>query len=125
VNLFCTNFTSSPNTSQTPQPGNLYRHGDVLISRVTTLPSGVQLLNPKQDEGVTLAYGEITGHSHRIRQNEAAQLWVDGSNMFLEIKNPSATLVHEEHQAIELPQGIYRVWKQREYRPDAFVEVED
>ena len=108
----------------------LYRHGDVLIAQVATLPKGAQLLKSKQGETATLAYGEITGHSHRIRQSNAAQMWLQdrgpqGSEMFLEITAPSATLVHEEHQAIELPRGIYRVWKQREYRPDAYVYVED
>jgi hypothetical protein len=118
-------MTSRPKTTPIPKTGALYRHGDVLISQVATLPNGAQ----KRD-GVTLAYGEITGHSHRIRQTNGAQLWLQdrgaqGNEMFLEVTAPSATLVHEEHQAIELPRGIYRVWKQREYRPDAYVYVED
>ncbi|WP_323194895.1 hypothetical protein [Nodularia harveyana] len=98
----------------------LYRHGDVLISKIASLPIGVQ-----KRTGATLAHGEITGHSHRIQQTQAVQLWVNGSELFLEVKAPSATLIHEEHRAIQLPQGFYRVWKQREYRPDAYVEVED
>jgi hypothetical protein len=113
-------MTSRPKPTPTQKTGALYRHGDVLISQVATLPNGAQ----KRD-GVTLAYGEITGHSHRIRQTNAAQLWAQGNEMFLEVTAPSATLIHEEHQAIELPRGIYRVWKQREYRPDAYVYVED
>ncbi|WP_414549942.1 hypothetical protein [Anabaena sp. CCY 0017] len=98
----------------------LYRHGDVLISKIPALPIGVQ-----KRTGATLAHGEVTGHSHRIQQTQAVQLWVNGSELFLEVKAVSATLIHEEHRAIELPQGLYRVWKQREYRPDAYVEVED
>ncbi|WP_414530924.1 hypothetical protein [Nodularia chucula] len=103
-----------------PQTDMLYRHGDVLIRQISTLPAGIQ-----KRTGATLAHGEITGHSHRIQQSQAVQLWVNGSELFLEVKAPSATLIHEEHRAIELPQGFYRVWKQREYRPDAYVEVED
>ncbi|YAF96333.1 MAG: hypothetical protein AB3A66_01145 [Nodularia sp. CChRGM 3473] len=102
------------------QTGTLYRHGDVLIRRIATLPVGAQ-----KRLGTTLAHGEVTGHSHRIQQSQAVQLWAHGNDLFLEIKEPSATLIHEEHRAIELPQGLYRVWKQREYRPDAYVEVED
>lgn len=101
-------------------PGTLYRHGDVLLRQVTHLPTGVQ-----RQTGVTLAHGESTGHSHRLAQPDQVQLWARGGELFLEIKGSSATLVHEEHRAIELPQGIYRVWRQREYRPDAYVEVED
>jgi hypothetical protein len=103
----------------------LYRHGDVLISKVNILPTGAQPLQSEQGKTVTLAYGEVTGHSHRIRQTNDAQLWQSGSEMFLEITSNSATLIHEEHKAIELPRGVYRVWKQREYRPDAYVDVMD
>ncbi|MHC5723585.1 MAG: hypothetical protein ACYTXY_05395 [Nostoc sp.] len=108
------------NDSNNSQASILYRHGDVLIRRIASLPVRVQ-----RRVGATLAHGEITGHSHRIEQSNAVQLWVHGNDLFLEVKEASATLVHEEHRAIELPQGLYRVWKQREYRPDAYVEVMD
>ena len=107
------------NNSQADQAGVLYRHGDVLLRRITSLPIAAQ-----KREGATLAQGE-TGHSHRLKQAHAVQLWVQGSELFLEVKEPIATLVHEEHRAIELPSGLYRVWRQREYRPDAYVEVMD
>lgn len=106
--------------NQANQTGTLYRHGDVLIARIADLPINVQ-----KRAGVTLAYGEVTGHSHRLQQADAVQLWERGSDLFLEVKSTSATLIHEEHHSIELPQGIYRVWRQREYRPDAYVEVMD
>lgn len=108
------------NNFQANQGGVLYRHGDVLIKRIAGLPVAAQ-----KGVGATLAHGELTGHSHRIQQSNTVQLWVHGSDLFLEVKEASATLVHEEHRAIELPQGLYRVWKQREYRPDAYVEVMD
>jgi hypothetical protein len=108
------------NNSQVNQPDILYRHGDVLIKRVAALP-----VNAQKRVGATLAHGEVTGHSHRIQQSNAVQLWVNGNDLFLEVKESIATLVHEEHQAIELPQGLYHVWRQREYRPDAYVEVID
>jgi hypothetical protein len=108
------------NPPQAHQMGVLYRHGDVLIQRIDRLPSHIQ---PRM--GATLAHGEVTGHSHRFAQPNAVQLWEQGRQLFLEVKAPSATLVHEEHRAIELVQGAYRVWRQREYRPDAYVEVAD
>lgn len=101
-------------------PGTLYRQGDVLLRQIDRLPSTV-----RKCQGVTLAEGEVTGHRHRIQQTQAVQLWAQGEHLFLEVKESSATLVHEEHHAIELPQGLYRVWKQREYRPDRYVEVAD
>lgn len=84
------------------------------------MPSGAIVI-----PGHTLAHGEVTGHSHRIEQPEQVQLWQQSSDVFLEVKAPIAHLVHEEHHRIELPQGLYRVWKQREYRPDRYVDVSD
>lgn len=100
--------------------GDLYRHGDVLIRRIAHLPIAAQ-----KRAGATLAHGEVTGHSHRLQPAQAVQLWAQGSELFLEVKAATATLVHEEHRAIELAQGFYRVWRQREYRPDADIEVTD
>lgn len=98
----------------------LYRHGDVLISRVSTLPR-----QPERLAGVTLALGEFSGHSHRIAEPGAARMWQAGGQKFLEVTAERATLVHEEHRAMTLPQGIYRVWMQREYAPDQNHWVED
>lgn len=108
------------NNSQANLAGVLYRHGDVLIRQIVSLPKGAQ-----KRAGATLAQGEVTGHSHRIQPPHAVQLWVQGNDLFLEVKEPLATLAHEEHRAIELPYGLYRIWRQREYRPDAYVEVMD
>ncbi|MGK7942962.1 MAG: hypothetical protein AB4058_00650 [Microcystaceae cyanobacterium] len=106
--------------NQSPSIGTLYRHGDVLIKRIANLPKFCQ-----GKEGTTLAHGEVTGHSHRIAQHNAVRLWEKNQTLYLEVIEPSATLIHEEHNSIELPQGIYQVWKQREYRPDAYIDVED
>ena len=48
----------------------LYRHGDVLIQSVRSLPDSV-----KKQRAVILAEGEITGHSHRILEPGAATLF--------------------------------------------------
>ena len=98
----------------------LYRHGDVLIAAVTNLPAGAR---PKT--GLVLAHGEHTGHSHRIQETGNASLYVYGNDLYLLVSAPSATLVHEEHRAIELPAGVYRVWQQREYTPSAIRPVID
>ena len=98
----------------------LYRHGDVLIGAVASLPAGVV-----PQAGLILAHGEVTGHSHRIREVGAARLFNDGRRIYLQVTAPSATLIHEEHRPITLPMGVYRVWQQREYSPDAIRTVVD
>jgi hypothetical protein len=72
-----------------------------------------------------LAHGEVTGHSHRIEQPEAAHLWSVGETIFLQVLEHSTRVIHEEHAPIELPAGLYRVWRQREYTPTAIVRVSD
>jgi hypothetical protein len=98
----------------------LFRHGDVLIQKVSKLPEGVRRLRHR-----TLAHGELTGHSHQIQENEHVALWQSASELFLLVEAPHATVVHQEHAPIEVPRGIYRVWRQREYTPERIVVVRD
>lgn len=93
----------------------LYRHGDVLVARVESIPASAELV-----AGLTLARGEATGHTHRIAETDGrAHLLRHGAELFLEIMEQPATLVHDEHGPIALDPGLYRVWKQREYVPSA------
>ena len=98
----------------------LFRHGDVLIQKVPTIPKDAKRLRHR-----TLAHGELTGHSHEIREKSAAVLWESGENLFLEVEAKLATVVHQEHAPIELPKGYYRVWRQREYTPERIMVVRD
>jgi len=100
--------------------GTLYRHGDVLIQRVDRLSAQARL-----EPGATLAHSQITGHRHRFADPKTVQLWRHGRDRFITVNAASAALIHEEHRQIDLPRGIYRVWLQREYRPDAYIDVAD
>lgn len=98
----------------------LWRHGDVLIAEASSLPSGAKLC-----PNTILARGEITGHSHRVEAPQTAELWERDGELFLRVVAESARVVHEEHKPITLPRGIYRVWMQREYTPEAIRPVYD
>lgn len=98
----------------------LFRHGDVLIQSVSELPQDARRLRHR-----TLAHGELTGHSHQIRESKNVALWQSANELFLRIEAPSATVVHQEHAPIEIPTGIYRVWRQREYTPERIMVVRD
>jgi hypothetical protein len=89
----------------------LWRHGDVLIQEVAELPEG----GVRRDD-LVLAYGEVTGHSHRVETPDRAELWWVRGDLFLRVLEPTR-IVHEEHKPIPLRPGIYRVWPQREYVP--------
>ncbi|HEY3325088.1 MAG TPA: hypothetical protein VGP72_31835 [Planctomycetota bacterium] len=98
----------------------MYRHGDVLIEAVTEIPNGARKL-----PDCTLAQGELTGHSHRVAQADAAELYESSGVLFLRVIKEQATIVHQEHKQIDLPQGLYRVWRQREYSPEEIRIVRD
>ncbi len=97
----------------------MWRHGDVFIAAIAAIPE-----QAKKTMGTTLAYGEITGHSHRIETPAHATLLIQGNALFLEVSEP-VRIVHEEHHPIMLPPGTYRVWQQREYTPQAIKIVRD
>jgi hypothetical protein len=98
----------------------MWRHGDVFLQVATDLPEHARRL-----PHCILAEGELTGHSHRIEESGAAQLYDCGTDRFLRVTAPVATLVHQEHAAIQLSQGLYRVWIQREYSPQEIRRVID
>lgn len=98
----------------------LYRHGDVLVAKVRGIPASAAKCHH-----LVLAEGEMTGHSHRVASAKSAELWQAGPDLFLRVLADSATLIHQEHGPIELPRGEYRVWRQREYSPQAIRVVRD
>ena len=98
----------------------LWRHGDVLIASVEDVPQEAKKLPT-----AILAHVEITGHSHRIEDPSTVEVWQARGMMFVKVTADWAAVVHEEHKRITLPRGIYRVWQQREYTPQAIVRVSD
>ena len=98
----------------------MWRHGDVLIASTTSIPAAASMR-----PGTVLAYGEITGHSHRVHDPQSAEVWEQGGILFLKVVADTARIVHEEHQPITLPRGLYRVWMQREYTPQAIRRIAD
>jgi len=98
----------------------MWRHGDVLSAAVRDVPPGA-----KRKSTTVLVHGELTGHSHRLENPAAAEVWEGGGSLFVRVTADSVRLVHQEHAPITLPRGSYRVWQQREYTPEAIVRVFD
>jgi hypothetical protein len=91
----------------------MWRQGDVFIESVTRVPATATHVS----HGV-LVEGEATGHSHRLEDLSTAEVFQKDDDLFVRVLAHSARIVHEEHNPIALPRGIYRVWKQREYTPE-------
>lgn len=105
-----------------PSPGSRcqFRHGDVLIEKVEALPEVREKL-----PHTILAHGEVTGHSHRIKEASETDLYQTPDALYLHVRGSSASVVHEEHKTISLETGYYRVWRQREYSPTEIRIIRD
>ena len=99
------------------------RQGDVILIPVDSAAEVPTQVGEKLPH-LTLAEGEVTGHSHRISQGEAELRDRDGT-LYLTITSDSATLTHEEHRPIQVPQGNWIVRIQRQYEPGDWSYVED
>jgi hypothetical protein len=99
-----------------------YRQGDVLLVRVASLPCEAKP-EPASDQSVILAYGEVTGHAHRL-SSQGVTLYSFNDDRLLEVRQPS-DLTHEEHAPLKIEPGIYKVVRQREYTPQNVRLVSD
>jgi hypothetical protein len=99
----------------------IYRQGDVLIRQIKSLPT--QKAQPRLT-GI-LAYGEVTGHAHRVEDLTQAEVLEVGKSLFLRVGPEGVRIVHEEHAPITLPAGNYEVEIQKEYSPAEIRNVAD
>lgn len=104
-----------------------FRQGDVLLVRIDVLPSDAAPCTIKGD--VILAYGEVTGHAHRlapatVKPFAKGGAWSPTAERFIQALE-GAQLTHEEHATIALPPGNYRVVQQVEYTPEEIRNVAD
>ncbi|MGO9461467.1 MAG: hypothetical protein ACLP1W_15380 [Rhodomicrobium sp.] len=103
----------------------LYAQGDLLIERVADIPVSGTPVQPGTDGAAVLAEGEMTGHRHAIydrvtmfRDEALAHDIPNGLYVgHLRIDGPCARVQHDEHDAVTLPKGTYRVRRQRELEP--------
>ncbi|OEU96359.1 hypothetical protein [Streptomyces oceani] len=108
----------------------MYRQGDVLITPVEESAVPARLLDAPGEARdargrLVLALGEGTGHAHAVRG--PGRLHREGAEfgpMYLHLPD-GGRVVHEEHAAIPLPKGWFRVVRQREYAPGAYRLVAD
>jgi len=103
----------------------MYRQGDVLIVPIAadavpqpTLETGPDKRRPH--EPMILALGEATGHAHAVlaREDKGFLFPAPSQTQPAYLHLPlGGRVVHEEHATIPLPEGWYRIVRQREYEP--------
>lgn len=102
--------------------------GDLLITRIDTIPDGMEVVKP--DDGYYVVAHSETGHNHVIQQ--------EGVNVFRAANDPfvlylvvdnEVELKHlrsfDTHESIKVPPGMYRINRQREYTPEGFRRAAD
>ncbi|MBH0776046.1 hypothetical protein [Nocardia bovistercoris] len=108
----------------------MYRQGDVLIVPVAAAAVPKALVDApsvaRDPRGrLVLALGEVTGHAHAV-QGPGRLIRESGATGPMLLHLPEGgRVVHEEHAAIGLPKGWYRVVRQREYVPGSVRIVAD
>ena len=94
------------------------RHGDVIIEAIDEIPSKIKSLGKRKE----LAFGEVTGHAHRVDVGEL----FEAKNGLLYLKTEKlTTLTHEEHKTVKLNPGCYRITIKRQYSPEGWERVAD
>lgn len=91
---------------------HIVRQGDVLLREVPSLPSG-RITEWKGKDRSILAYGEVTGHSHRLEGGfvrfRPDDLPAGGLGGFIVTKDEPVKLLHEEHDtSFLLPNTTYQ-----------------
>lgn len=124
---------------------HMYRQGDILIIPTDGIPDGERRrVEPDARGRLILALGEATGHAHgvvrrrsadeyedhrtdlgRVTQATAVLEEVEGLDDRILTVLGEATVVHEEHDPIDLDEGTYLVRRQREYAPSQIRRVAD
>jgi hypothetical protein len=106
----------------------IFAQGDILIERVSDVAPSGEIITPALDGATVLAEGEVTGHRHAIRDHVTffrddglardmpQELYV--GHLKVGPTTGPVRLVHEEHDAIMLAPGTYRVRRQRQVEPN-------
>lgn len=106
----------------------LARQGDVFLIYHGNKKIDGKEVPPVKGKGLVLAYGEVTGHAHAIRdyKDVARMLEAENGTRYLEITE-TAKLIHEEHSTIPLDPGMWEIRNQQEYnwQEKAFENVRD
>jgi hypothetical protein len=85
------------------------RQGDILLQQVSKI-EGEQITN--QDN--IIAHGE-SGNQHRMSNQVVIFEDKKSKDRFVQVLEQNTELVHQEHKPIQIPQGLYKIRREREY----------
>lgn len=88
----------------------VYRQGDVLVKEIGNEDAIFYTTHMKGSKITTLEISGETGQKHRISGHVSANS--SGTLLLLE---ESGTMTHPQHEPLNLPEGLYQVYRTREY----------
>ena len=92
------------------------RQGDIFFKTVNEVPSKAKPYNSN-----ILAYGEVTGHSHKISSpsiSEMESVVDEKGDIYVRSVKCDVIISHDEHNSITLPMGEWIcVSRQKEFDP--------
>jgi hypothetical protein len=97
-------------------------HGDVNLIH-TNLPATAKLVDLEKTNshkrGVWIELGEHSANAHVIAPTKGGivQFYLDGEDLYLEVKEAPAVITHEEHAPLIINPGVYRKMIEWEYDP--------
>ena len=90
------------------QNKTMVQQGDCLLCKTDNIDISNATKIKKDQRGVVLAEGEVSGHYHVIDVDEdEAELIQLGEKMLLNVNADSVTLTHQEHNPIVIERGIW------------------
>jgi len=89
------------------------RQGDLFFEEVAAPPQ-----KTKERKTPVLAYGEVTGHCHQIKDFGGVALLEDDEAIYMHSSRNNIFVTHDEHGDIACPKNTWiKVTRQREYDP--------
>lgn len=91
----------------------IYRHGDIGIIPINKIKKEYKVIKNN-----ILAWGEATGHNHKIlpkTKEDIVEVYENEKGELAVKVKGKAVLTHQEHKTIEIPTGTYMVQREREY----------
>ncbi len=99
------------------------RQGDVLLVK-SAIPEKAEMVKRERGVPIVLAFGETTGHSHKIAE-PGVQVFEHEGTRWIRVPKKGAELRHEEHAEVALEVGDYSIVIQKEYSPAELRNVRD
>lgn len=88
----------------------VYSQGDVVLTDCKLPADAVEVENW---DGI-LAYGEVTGHAHRVVSGEVRYFRDAKGEGYMQVLSDFAEIGHEDHPRFRIPRGIRKNQQARE-----------